>query len=206
MRTICRVIGRQDDNCCCRRCGSSSQRGTLPDDCPAGLGRGGRLRERALLPRRPCLQRPTSPDGLLQSTKRMNIGPVLTGRSLREMTVRASGRMEPGYGLAVAQPRREGRRSNTGGLPGYKSRLLIDPSSKVTSVVLIHTKTAPPTTSHAGDENHPRRWQSRRPPEPATTPEADLGHFGDCIGAHWRLVRVVVLGGKLRRLILTRTT
>jgi CubicO group peptidase (beta-lactamase class C family) len=132
-------------------------------------------------------------------------GPVLTGRSLREM--HRPRFLVPdwstGYGLGWWLNRGEKRAQieHSGGLPGYKSRILIDPANKVAVIVLINAEDGP---SHDLVRSIMKIVaapvdKASAPSEPAAVAGPDLaqfeGTYRSSVGEH---VRVVVLGGKLR--------
>ena len=132
-------------------------------------------------------------------------GPVLTGRSLREM--HRPRFLVPdwsiGYGLGWWLNRGEKRAEieHSGGLPGYKSRVLIDPANKVGVIVLINAEDGPSSDlvrsvmKIVAAPVH----KAVAPPEPAAVADPDLakfqGMYQSYSGEH---ARVVVLGGQLR--------
>lgn len=131
-------------------------------------------------------------------------GPVLTGRSLREM--HRPRFLVPdwsmGYGLGWWLNRGEKRAEieHSGGLPGYKSRLLIDPANKVAVILLTNAEDAP---THNLVRSVMKivavAVDKAVAPGPAVVADPDLaqfeGMYRSYTGEH---ARVVVLGGKLR--------
>jgi D-alanyl-D-alanine carboxypeptidase len=131
-------------------------------------------------------------------------GPVLTGRSLREM--HRPRFLVPdwslGYGLGWWLNRGEKRAEieHTGGLPGYKSKLLMDPTSKVAVIVLINAEDAPRNLARGVMKLIAAPFaKAAAAPDPAAAAETDLAQFEGLYYWHTsEYVRVVVLGGKLR--------
>jgi CubicO group peptidase (beta-lactamase class C family) len=133
-------------------------------------------------------------------------GPVLTGRSLREM--HRPRFLVPdwssGFGLGWQLNRGEKRAEieHGGGLPGYKSKLLIDPSSKVAAIVLVHAEDGPASSLARGALKIvvAPLAKAAATPEPAAVADLDLARFEGLY--RWRpfgdFTRAVVLGGKLR--------
>ena len=131
-------------------------------------------------------------------------GPVLSGRSLREM--HRPRFMVPdwsvGFGLGwwLNRGEKEAGIEHTGSLPGYKSGILIDPSNKVAIIVLIHADDAPRTFARAALKivAAPLAKASKLP-EPAVVADPDLARFEGLYRTRTgRLARAAVLGGKLR--------
>lgn len=133
-------------------------------------------------------------------------GPVLTGRSLREM--HRPRFLVPdwssGFGLDWQLNRSEKRAEieHGGGLPGYKSKLLIDPSSKVAVIVLVHAEDGSASSLARGAMKIVAAplAKAAAPPESSPAPDANLARFEGLYRWHpsGDFARVVVLGGKLR--------
>lgn len=135
-----------------------------------------------------------------------NRGPVLTGRSLREMH-RARFLVpdwSSGFGLGWQLNRGEKRAEieHGGGLPGYKSKLLIDPASKVAVIVLVHAEDASAGSLARGVLKiaAPPLAKATAAPESAPAPDSSLARFEGLYRWHpsGDFTRAVVLGGKLR--------
>ena len=130
-------------------------------------------------------------------------GPVLTGRSLREMHRPRFlvADWSQGFGLAWWLIRGEKRADiyHAGGLPGYISGLLINPASRVAVIALINSDTGLPLTRAVMKIVSGPIAASATPPETPAAPAADLARFEGLYRDRWgRYARVVVLSGKLR--------
>lgn len=132
-------------------------------------------------------------------------GPVLSGRSLREM--HRPRWLVPdwssGFGLGwqLNRGEKQAEIEHAGGLPGYQSKLLIDPANKVAVIILINADDGP-----AGNLARMALKIVAAPlakaaalPEPITAGDPGLARFEGLY--RWSTgepVRAVVLGGKLR--------
>ena len=132
-------------------------------------------------------------------------GPVLTGRSLREM--HRPRFLLPdwssGWGLGWHLVRDEKRPmiEHTGGLPGYASKLLINPACKVAVIALVNADDGPVAELAAGAMkivSGPIQ-QAAAPTEMPATLAAEVARFEGLYRDRWgNYSRVVALGGKLR--------
>jgi D-alanyl-D-alanine carboxypeptidase len=132
-------------------------------------------------------------------------GPVLSGHSLREM--HRPRFLLPdwstGWGLGWRLVRGDKRASfeHSGSLPGYKSKVLIYPASKVAAIVLINAEDGSANDLAAGVMkivSGPIE-KAVAPPEAPPAPAADLARFeGLYRDRSGEYARVVALGGKLR--------
>ncbi len=132
-------------------------------------------------------------------------GPVLNGRALREM--HRPRFLLPdwstGWGLGWRLLRGEKRAliEHSGSLPGYKSKVLINPASKVAVIALINAEDGAVGDLTAGMMKIVGGPidKAAAPPEAPLKPAADLARFEglyrDRTGEY---ARVVALGGKLR--------
>ena len=131
-------------------------------------------------------------------------GPVLSGRSLREMHrprfLVPDWSQGWGIGWRLARGEKRADIDHGGSLPGYKSRLLISPASKVAVILLINADDGPRELSSGALKiiSGPIAKAAAPPEEPAT-PAADLARFeGLYRDRSGEETRVVALGGKLR--------
>jgi CubicO group peptidase (beta-lactamase class C family) len=132
-------------------------------------------------------------------------GPVLTGWSLRDM--HRPRWLAPdwsrGQGIGWFLLRRDNAilLSHGGSLPGYKSSLLIDPTSKVAVIVLVNAddgRAGELAKGVMGIVANPIA-KAAKPVEAPATPDPDLARFEGLYRDRWgEYARVAVVGGKLR--------
>jgi len=130
-------------------------------------------------------------------------GPVLTGRALREMHrprfLTPDWSLGWGIGWRLTRAEKRADLEHSGSLPGYKSRLLISPASKVAVILLINADDGPRELAIGAMKIVSGPIAKAATPEEAPAPAADLakfeGLYRDRSGGH---TRVVALGGKLQ--------
>jgi D-alanyl-D-alanine carboxypeptidase len=131
-------------------------------------------------------------------------GPVLTGRSLREMHrprfLVADWSKGWGIGWELIRGEKRADITHLGGLPGYVSSLLISPASKVAVVLLINADDDPFELAKGAMKIVSGSIEkATTPAETPAAPAADLARFEGLYRDRWGgHVRVVALGGKLR--------
>ena len=130
-------------------------------------------------------------------------GPVLTGRSLREMHRPRFlvADWSQGFGLGWWLIRGEKRAEifHAGALPGYRSGLLINPASKVAVIALKNSDDSLPLSRAVMKIVSGSIEKAATPPETLAAPAADLTRFEGLYRDRWGgCARVVVLSGKLR--------
>jgi CubicO group peptidase (beta-lactamase class C family) len=131
-------------------------------------------------------------------------GPVLTGRSLREMHrprfLLPDWSQGWGIGWRLARGEKRAEIDHGGSLPGYKSRLLIDAASKVAVILLINADDGPRTL--ASGVMKIVAGPLAKAAVPVDTPSAHASDLAQLEGLYrdrsGDYARVVVLGGKLR--------
>jgi len=131
-------------------------------------------------------------------------GPVLTGRSLREMHrprfLVADWSQGWGIGWRLTRGEKRAEIDHGGSLPGYKSVLLLDPASKVAVILLFNADDG--LRSLAAGVMKIVAGPISKAAAPADTPgapAADLARFeGLYRDRSGDYARIVVLGGKLR--------
>ena len=131
-------------------------------------------------------------------------GPVLTGRSLREMHrprfLVADWSQGWGIGWRLTRSEKRAQIDHGGSLPGYKSMLLLDPATKVAVILLFNADDGPRALATGvlkiivGPIS-----KAAAPADMPGVPVADLARFeGLYRDRSGDYSRVVVLGGKLR--------
>jgi CubicO group peptidase (beta-lactamase class C family) len=132
-------------------------------------------------------------------------GPVLTGRSIREMHLPRFllPDWSEGWGIGWRLIRGEKRAAieHGGSLPGYKSKLLIDPASRVAVIVLVNADDGPAGSLAAGAMKIVS-GPIAKATEPADAPapvRADFARFeGLYRDRSGDYVRIATIDGKLR--------
>jgi CubicO group peptidase (beta-lactamase class C family) len=135
-------------------------------------------------------------------------GPVLTGRSLREMHrprfLVADWSQGWGIGWRLIRGEKRAAFDHGGSLPGYKSRLLVDPASKVAVIIMINADDGPRELAGGVMKLISAAVaEARLRMETPAAPSADLARFeGLYRDRSGDQARVVVLGGKLQMIAL----
>ena len=132
-------------------------------------------------------------------------GPVLRGRSIREMHrprfLLPDWSTGWGLGWRLVRGKKRALIEHSGSLPGYKSKVLINPASKVAVIALINAEDGSVGDLAAGMMKIVAGPidKATTPPEAPVVPASDLtrfeGLYRDRTGEY---ARVVALGGKLR--------
>jgi CubicO group peptidase (beta-lactamase class C family) len=130
-------------------------------------------------------------------------GPVLAGRSLREMHrprfLLPDWSQGWGLGWRLARGPKRAELGHSGSLPGFKSNLLIDPASKVALILLINADDGPRDLASSAMKIVSAPIAKAATPAEAPPAAADFakleGLYRDRSGD---FARVVTIGGKLR--------